>query len=505
MKKFLLQQSMRLHRWLLWSALVSLIVFVVSALSHPLMVWTGPQSLVFSPPSLVVEQQTMAIFSRQLGHPAVEQARLVKLVATKQGAMMQLSDAGGRRQYVSLQQGIGEEVDGSDRYDDRAQAIWLARYYTGEAADVEAVEWIDKFSTDYPSVNRLLPVYRVSFANDSGLSAYVHTETNALAGLNNHWKTSLQWVFKNLHSWSWLDYYPTLRVAIMLYLLLVLLALTASGVTLLLVLRRRHYRSAGQRFHRRLAWLVCLPLLGFIISGAYHLLQQQYGQGLQLAALPDVVRINGVVGVETHDVVGVLADQDQPLHQISVISHQGRAYLRASVAADKKSKLQREHDHYESPTSIRNQRFDGIGREQGGYYFDLPAMQPQTFSDRQVARSLALDYLQRRDFTLDDKDLTVEKVSRFGGGYDFRHKRLPVWKITLPQQSNDIIFVDTFSGLVVEHVTSAQQWEGVSFSQLHKWNMLTPILGREYRDALMVLVLLLALALAALGVVMRRR
>ena len=98
----LLQQSIRLHRWLLWSALIGLIIFVLSALSHPLMVWTGPQSKVFLAPPMVVDGKVLRQFAEQLQQPGVKAASTVKLVATKQGAMVQLSYANNERQYLSL-------------------------------------------------------------------------------------------------------------------------------------------------------------------------------------------------------------------------------------------------------------------------------------------------------------------------------------------------------------------------------------------------------------------
>jgi TRAP-type C4-dicarboxylate transport system permease small subunit len=439
--------------------------------------------------------------------------------------MVQLSYANNERQYLSLNNidlGNNALLDNSliddgasdDGYNDLSQARWLARYYTGEESAISSVALLDTFTADYPSVNRLLPVYRVSFANEAGLSAYVHTETNALAGLNNDWKTTLQWVFKNFHSWSWLDDYATLRVGVILYFMLVLLALTLSGISMLLTLKRRQYRRAGQRFHRLLAWWVCLPLLGFVISGSYHLLQQQYGQGLQLPRLPIAVALASTFaetrGAERDDAIVLLANEQ--LNQISVISHRGQPLLRASIAVSKISAAHQsssEHDHHDKPIaeeSLRNQRFDGINKEHGGHYFALSTLQPLSLDDQQVAKTLATDYWLQQGYAIPDgAEVGVEKITRFGNGYDFRHKRLPVWKITLPQQRDDIIFVDTFSGLVVEHVTPAQQWEGLSFSLLHKWNMLTPLMGREYRDALMVFAMLLALMLSALGVKMRRR
>jgi len=102
-----------------------------------------------------------------------------------------------------------------------------------------------------------------------------------------------------------------------------------------------------------------------------------------------------------------------------------------------------------------------------------------------------------------DKIISIEKVTRFGPDYDFRNKRLPVWRIAIDNDQADVLFVDVASGVLVDRVNSASRIEGYSFSFLHKWNFLTAPIGRENRDALIVFVLTLALLLALLGVRLR--
>ena len=77
----------------------------------------------------------------------------------------------------------GQLITDGEQQDAKRLAIW----YTGLAKQqIVSTELITEFSDDYPSVNRLLPVWRVSFEN--GLRAYVDPSQSRLATLSNDQK-----------------------------------------------------------------------------------------------------------------------------------------------------------------------------------------------------------------------------------------------------------------------------------------------------------------------------
>ena len=81
----------------------------------------------------------------------------------------------------------GQLITDGEQQDAKRLAIW----YTGLAKQqIVSTELITEFSDDYPSVNRLLPVWRVSF--DNGLRAYVDPSQSRLATLSNDQK---MWIF----------------------------------------------------------------------------------------------------------------------------------------------------------------------------------------------------------------------------------------------------------------------------------------------------------------------
>lgn len=67
------------------------------------------------------------------------------------------------------------------------------------------------------------------------------------------------------------------------------------------------------------------------------------------------------------------------------------------------------------------------------------------------------------------------------------------------------MFVDPISSIVVDQKRNIDRLEGLSFSLLHKWSHLTPLIGPQWRDSIMIITLLAYLTLAGLGIQIYRR
>jgi hypothetical protein len=91
--------------------------------------------------------------------------------------------------------------------------------------------------------------------------------------------------------------------------------------------------------------------------------------------------------------------------------------------------------------------------------------------DKDLARAIA-----RRFTGAPDSAVTgVELVTRFGTDYDFRNKRLPVWRVDYAAPVNASLFVDTNAGVLVDRVADGEKPERLVFSFIHKWNFLFPV------------------------------
>lgn len=96
--------------------------------------------------------------------------------------------------------------------------------------------------------------------------------------------------------------------------------------------------------------------------------------------------------------------------------------------------------------------------------------------------------------------VAVSPVFSFSPEYDFRNKRLPVWRVDYAGESGHSVFVDPATGMLVDKTLAFQRVEAWVFSWLHKWNFMNPSLGMAGRDILMSFFLLSILLLAGLGI-----
>jgi hypothetical protein len=120
--------------------------------------------------------------------------------------------------------------------------------------------------------------------------------------------------------------------------------------------------------------------------------------------------------------------------------------------------------------------------------------------------ALALDDAGRaRLLAAASADARVTPVTRFGDGYSFASKRLPVLRVG---DGEAAVFVDPREGLVAARADRGlAAVEGWSFDVIHKWEPLAGAIGRRNRDYLTMAAVALIFATATFGLVLavRRR
>jgi hypothetical protein len=161
----------------------------------------------------------------------------------------------------------------------------------------------------------------------------------------------------------------------------------------------------------------------------------------------------------------------------------------ATVAAGHHSNMQTDAGQ------TRKARFDGISSEHASVYIKVKDGEISSLTDEFMAVSLAKQFFATNNMEIKKTEL----VTHFSPEYDFRNKRLPVWKIETSIPEGHRIFVDPGTGIIVDYLVPSARWENLSFSFLHKWDFLVPAVGREVRDTIVVAVLIGLLGLALLG------
>jgi hypothetical protein len=148
-----------------------------------------------------------------------------------------------------------------------------------------------------------------------------------------------------------------------------------------------------------------------------------------------------------------------------------------------------------TPDEIRKARFDG--RSPLGEPIYLMARSGEVWPGGD--RELALQLGERFTGVSRDAIQSVEKVTRFGPDYDFRNKRVPVWRLDYGQPVNASVFVDTATGVLADTSPNGAKAERWSFSYLHKWNFLG-MFGRNIHNGVVSgVVLAILLMFGGLG------
>jgi hypothetical protein len=491
------------HQWLALAGGVSLLIWGLSGLTHIWMVLFGPQQAVFMPPVQPVMLADARPVAETLAAAGIDRAIAVRTVPGPEGPLYQVTtgEMDERRYFTPA---TGRELPGQDA----RQAEYLARHYLKETRPVASITLQTAFDDDYPWVNRLLPVWLVKFAGDDGLVAYVHTETSSLAAVNNHAKAIQQRIFRWLHNWDWIpEGLDSLRVVLVAALVGGLAALAVTGVMMLVTMRRASRLPGARGWHRIAGYVLALPLFLFSTSGVYHLVQFAIEPPVNQSRMPkplnlasgrfpierDWTRIAG--GQTVRGLSLVEGPQGQPLYRLD--PEKG-----AMVVGG-------EHDHHDhtnaapaTSTEIRKARFDGLKPDAPPIYVDAATGEVLPLADRDLALTIARRFVGP-EVAL--KEATL--VTRFGVDYDFRNKRLPVWKLDFAEPVKASLFVDTATGALVDRVADWQKPERWVFSLAHKWNFLFP-LGKLTLNMVVggaVIALIILMALLGLWIDLKRR
>ncbi len=480
--------SMHWHKFLAWSGAIILCIYLISAITHPLASWTGPKAAAFRPPTAAMDIKHLKAIPKIAASHDLSTAAVVKIIPSDGSPLLQVTEENLTRRYFDLSS-YRELPD-----HDMKQARWLASYYSGDnAVEIKSISLQTEFDDNYPWVNRLLPVYKVEVDSEDNKVLYIYTELNALASISNDWKNLLQFIFKKLHTWDFLDSIDNIRVVLVALMMLTLFLFVLSGIGMIFTFKSRKIISPSRRWHRRIAYLIWIPLLGFSTSGFYHLLQSAYGENNSgIKTLKPLVLDKANFNSFDEPIANTFLGKDiSVFNQISIISNNDEIFYRASVPHHRGKKHTAHNGDYHA------KRYKGITTEKTSFYLSAKDGLNVSLNDKTVSEDIAMNYLKQ----IPDNIISSKIVTRFGPDYDFRNKRLPVWRVSFNSNAQDIVFVDPVTGIIVDHTKKFSRYERYSFSFLHKWNLLTPFMGRKNRDILVVFVLLVSLTALILGVI----
>lgn len=472
---------LKLHRALALFGFAAMLLWGASGLLHPWLTTFGVQQAVFAPPQRALNLNQALPFQQLLRQTGIEKAQSVRLAVGESANLLQVTESQfAPRRYFDLNTGL--ELPNHDP----VYAAFLARHYLNEPyAEIAKVERIETFSNDYPSVNRLLPVYRVQFDRPDGLNAYVYTETASLAAVSDNTKHRVQTAFQWLHTWSWMPKAAeTPRVLLIAMLVGVLFMMACSGLAMLVLIRRKVRAAGAKGWHRIAGYVLVVPVLMFSFSGVYHVVQHGWPEEQSKLAMRPAIQLQNL-DFAIHSSWAEIT-RDLQVTGLSLVANQNGELLYRLALPNPKNGLP------DNAQAIRTARFDGVQPTGPAVYLNAKTGILWQDGDREMAHQLA----QLHTGLPREAVQQVSLVTRFGGDYDFRNKRLPVWKFEYGAPLNASVFVDTATGVLADITLNSAKPEIWSFSMLHKWSFLGG-LGRNVQNIVMCVVVVLAMVMMA--------
>ncbi len=450
------------HRILGLMALIPVVFWTISGLSHPFMAnWFRPfiPQEVFRPKSQL-EMQPKLSLQEVLDRNKLTEIRNFSLVNFDEKTYYQILNRDSTTQYYAADNG-NLLPNGDQTY-----AIYLARYFTNyKKTPVKEARLQTKFDGNYQPINHLLPVWKVSFDRPDGMDIYVETSQSRLATFNNNTRKAFLWIFEQFHTWQFLAAIggEKFRIVVLLIIVSVMFLSLISGLTVYGLFWKKFKaiqqkrKTQGRedkrflhRFHRQIGLIVSFVLFTFVTSGAFHLLvklkhvnptEKNYAQ---LISRKDLILSNLKLPIA-----------DSAIQKIALVGFNNRVYYQV------------------------------LNQQKAVLYFDANSGQELQNGDQQYAAFIS-DFYRNAGHpqkTFPQK-LTISQIKQFDNEYGFINKRLPVEKISYANEEN--WYVETTTSKLAATVAGIDRAEGLSFIFLHKYFGMTWA-GKNIRDLVSML------------------
>lgn len=338
-----------------------------------------------------------------------------------------------------------------------------------QGAPVLSVKKIISFDEEYGEVNKILPVYKVSFQRQDSIRVYVETTQDRFVYAVDDKRAFFDKIFGLFHTWDWLDTLGSFKLYVMA--LLMLLTLFSSFLGLYIFFTTKNIRPNGRSVlrwrynHRWVSAFGSLFSLMFVFSGACHVIGKLiidqpsdylYNQKIN----PDKLVVDGIdldkTNMARYSNFSLVRMRDSVYWRLELISKDRHPAMHQSMPAwSKENKMQMPEFHF---FSVAN----GSLLKNG---------------EKEYAVSLANQF-RGNSF---ETPISVTPVTRFEGEYGFVNKRLPVWKVQYEKNHHERLYIETATANLAARMNDINVSEGYIFSFLHKHHFMD-FAGKAARD-----------------------
>lgn len=355
---------------------------------------------------------------------------------------------------------------------------------------VKRVEALSDFDAEYRSINRLLPVHKVSFDRADGIRIYVATFGNQFAYAVDDKRARFDTIFALFHNWSWMDAAGSLKYLLMTVLLLLTLVTTFLGLYLFFTTKSKksngHAMVKARNNHRWTAVAVSLFTILFAFSGAFHAIEKLKKDTRHLYFN------NQTIATATADCKPALLREHihQPITNISAVQMNDTLYWQ--ITKQEKSK------HVSGKQDGRKDLMKNKSVPPPNALY-LKASDLSTLHDgeKTYASYLAGLFSKNNESAI----RSINAITRFEGEYGFVNKRLPVWKVQYELNDKERYYIETATGKLAVRIQDRDLYEGYSFALLHKHHFMD-FAGKTGRDISTMFWAMAVVVMIAFGIVL---
>ncbi|WP_304062513.1 PepSY domain-containing protein [Pedobacter glucosidilyticus] len=490
MKKYIKQNIYKWHKVIGLITIIPVIFWTLSGLMHPFMAHWFKPTLPKDKLEITVVDTSKINFSLQEVLKANQIHRFLnfRIIEFQDKSYYQVKTVDKSIRYFDTSNSK-ELVNG-----DKLYATYLAQYYLADvSAKPEKITLQNSFSQDYKYINRLLPVWKLSFDKNDGTDLFIETTSGRLATFNNQNRKNFLLIFDLFHNWSFLDAISNnqIRIVVMMICLSIIILSALSGVIIYGFMwgkfkkNTSNNKSILKKYHRQIGIATAFVTLTFAASGAYHASKKWN---------PD--RETGL--------------KHEPIIKAE---HLKKDFLKLNLRWERLSNIAivvlKKDTLYQV---VYNKTED---EPQEILYFNAKAGKEVVNADVEYAKYLVKKFttnLQQEDIILPDcclktdednslfeaKLLNTKTLYSFSRDYGFVFKRLPVVQLDYDTPDQDTYFIDTQFSTLASHVTNDNRTEGYSFAIFHKF-LFMDWAGKNIRDLTMLISALGVLIVSLFG------
>jgi hypothetical protein len=503
------------HRMLGIITVIPVIFWTCSGLSHPIIAhwFKVPLAHEYIKPEVVDRGQLKLSIQQVLSRNGINLFTSFRLIRFRGQTFYQVKNRKNEVSYFSAADGR-KLVNGEHLY-----AEYLARYFLGDSTSkLQKIEKITSFDGDYQYVNRLLPVWKLSFARKDKMDMYVETFQSRLANYNDSNRKTFLWVFSNFHSYAFIEKITNNTIRYMLILIFAAFVIfsTLSGLLVYGFLWNKFKKPLqGQKLgflrrnHRSIGIAVSLVTLSFMGSGAYHATRK---------FKPDD-RINYVFEPEINISELAFSSNDLPLKwdevsNISCARFDNKTYYqvrRVKKENDswKKQQVANAETMFEGKARTNKPDLDYYGAADGKFLPDGVMEHSYSLVKHFVAQGAAdgepaCCEMMANAAADQSAPLIISSsdyLSKFDTDYGFINKRLPVVKLVLSTPTHLTYYLEPATGRLAAKVQDSDRREGLSFAVFHKY-LLVDFAGKNFRDFLTAFAAMGVLVVSVLGLIL---